>query len=159
MYIGGVDATGLHHLLWESSTTPVDEAMNGYADRITVVLQQGRRFDDRDRQRARHPRRPPRAVQEAGAGADPHDAPRGWQVRGEETTTTRAASTGRRGVGGHGALREAHGGVKRDGFEWEQTFSRGKATGPLKKIGAARAAARRSFFRPDPKIFPDVRFD
>src|SRR5881409_1431115 len=38
MYIGGVDATGLHHLLWEIVDNSVDEAMNGHADRITVVL-------------------------------------------------------------------------------------------------------------------------
>ena len=38
MYIGGVDATGLHHLLWEIVDNSVDEAMNGHADRITVTL-------------------------------------------------------------------------------------------------------------------------
>ena len=36
MYIGGVDAAGLHHLLWEIVDNSVDEAMNGYADRIRV---------------------------------------------------------------------------------------------------------------------------
>ena len=38
MYIGGVDSAGLHHLLWEIVDNSVDEAMNGHADRITVVL-------------------------------------------------------------------------------------------------------------------------
>ena len=38
MYIGGVDAAGLHHLLWEIVDNSVDEAMNGHADRITVTL-------------------------------------------------------------------------------------------------------------------------
>ena len=38
MYIGGVDATGLHHLLWEIVDNSVDEAMNGHADRIEVTL-------------------------------------------------------------------------------------------------------------------------
>src|SRR5205823_493436 len=38
MYIGGVDATGLHHLVWEIVDNSVDEAMNKHADRITVVL-------------------------------------------------------------------------------------------------------------------------
>ena len=32
MYIGGVDSTGLHHLLWEMLDNSVDEAMNGHCD-------------------------------------------------------------------------------------------------------------------------------
>src|SRR6266566_2343484 len=38
MYIGGVDAKGLHHLAWEILDNAVDEYINGYADHITVVL-------------------------------------------------------------------------------------------------------------------------
>jgi DNA gyrase subunit B len=38
MYIGGVDSAGLHHLLWEIVDNSVDEAINGYADRITVTV-------------------------------------------------------------------------------------------------------------------------
>ena len=32
MYIGGVDAKGLHHLVWEIVDNAVDEYLNGYAD-------------------------------------------------------------------------------------------------------------------------------
>src|SRR5207245_9100017 len=49
--------------------------------------------------------------------------------------------------------------VRRDGAEWEQTFSRGKPASALKKVGPARGSGTSIFFRPDPKIFPDVRFD
>src|SRR5512140_2401637 len=38
MYIGGVGATGLHHLAWEILDNSVDEAMNGYASNIVVAL-------------------------------------------------------------------------------------------------------------------------
>src|SRR5262249_21132499 len=38
MYIGGVDAKGLHHLLWEIGDNAVDEYLNGYADSIVVTL-------------------------------------------------------------------------------------------------------------------------
>ncbi len=38
MYIGGVDATGLHHLVWEILDNSIDEAMNGHASNITVTL-------------------------------------------------------------------------------------------------------------------------
>src|SRR4051794_6153768 len=38
MYIGGVGSSGLHHLAWEVLDNAVDEAMNGYATTIAVVL-------------------------------------------------------------------------------------------------------------------------
>jgi len=38
MYIGGVGAAGLHHLVWEILDNAVDEAMNGYASNIRVTL-------------------------------------------------------------------------------------------------------------------------
>jgi glucose-6-phosphate-specific signal transduction histidine kinase len=38
MYIGGVGAAGLHHLVWEILDNAVDEAMNGYASNIWVTL-------------------------------------------------------------------------------------------------------------------------
>ncbi len=38
MYIGGVDAKGLHHLVWEIVDNSVDEYLNGHADAITVTL-------------------------------------------------------------------------------------------------------------------------
>src|SRR5574338_1586029 len=38
MYIGGVGAAGLHHLVWEILDNSIDEAMNGYASNIAVTL-------------------------------------------------------------------------------------------------------------------------
>ena len=38
MYIGGTDARGFHHLLWEIVDNSVDEAINGHAKRIEVTL-------------------------------------------------------------------------------------------------------------------------
>src|SRR5688572_32313340 len=38
MYIGGVGATGLHHLVWEILDNAVDEAMNGFASNIVLTL-------------------------------------------------------------------------------------------------------------------------
>ncbi|MDY6366999.1 MAG: ATP-binding protein, partial [Clostridia bacterium] len=38
MYIGTTSVRGLHHILWEIVDNAVDEAANGYADKIQVVL-------------------------------------------------------------------------------------------------------------------------
>src|ERR1041384_8183766 len=38
MYIGGTDAVGYHHLLWEILDNSVDEVINGFASRIEVTL-------------------------------------------------------------------------------------------------------------------------
>ena len=38
MYIGSTGSRGLHHMLWEIVDNAVDEAANGYADRISVTL-------------------------------------------------------------------------------------------------------------------------
>ncbi len=38
MYIGSTGVRGLHHILWEIVDNAVDEAANGYADKIEVVL-------------------------------------------------------------------------------------------------------------------------
>ena len=158
MYIGGVDATGLHHLLWEIVDNSVDEAMNGHADRITVVL---------------HKDGASATVTDNGRGI-PVDRHAQYKKPALELilTTLHAGgkfeaknyyhSGGLHGVGASvvTALSEKlTARVKRDGFEWEQTFSRGKAAGPLKKLGAARGSGTTISFRPDPKIFPEVRFD
>src|SRR4051812_11170045 len=43
MYIGGTDARGYHHLLWEIVDNAVDEAINGFAKRIDVTLDKDHR--------------------------------------------------------------------------------------------------------------------
>ncbi len=158
MYIGGVDGSGLHHLLWEIVDNSVDEAMNGHADRITVVL---------------HKDGASATVTDNGRGI-PVDRHTQYKKPALELilTTLHAGgkfeaksyyhSGGLHGVGASvvNALSEklvAH--VKRDGAEWEQAFVRGKPAGPLKKVGAARGSGTSIFFKPDGQIFPSTRFD
>src|SRR5437867_4742121 len=158
MYIGGVDASGLHHLLWELVDNSVDEAMNGHADRITVTL---------------HEDGTSCTVADNGRGI-PVDRHAQYKKPALELilTTLHAGgkfeaknyyhSGGLHGVGASvvTALSEKLvARVRRDGAEWEQTFARGKVMGPLKKVGAARGSGTTIFFRPDAKIFPEVRFD
>ena len=38
MYIGSTNTNGLHHLVWEIVDNAVDEALNGYGNKITITL-------------------------------------------------------------------------------------------------------------------------
>ena len=38
MYIGSTGIKGLHHILWEIVDNAIDEAANGYAKKVKVVL-------------------------------------------------------------------------------------------------------------------------
>jgi len=38
MYIGSSNGNGLHHLVWEIVDNAVDEALNGFGSKITVVI-------------------------------------------------------------------------------------------------------------------------
>jgi len=158
MYIGGVDVAGLHHLLWEIVDNSVDEAINGHADRIVVT------------------------IHEDGASATVADNGRGIPVDVHEKykkpalelilTTLHAGgkfeaksylhSGGLHGVGASvvtALSEEMVATVRRDGGEWQQSFSRGRAKTKLRRIRAARGSGTTIFFRPDREIFPDVRFD
>jgi len=48
--------------------------------------------------------------------------------------------------------------VRRDGFEWEQSYARGVATSKLTKKGPARGSGTTTFFRPDPQLFGKQEF-
>ncbi len=158
MYIGGVDKTGLHHLIWEVVDNSVDEAMNGHCSRIDVVLaKDGETL----------------AVSDDGRGI-PVDVHKKFKKPAVELilTTLHAGgkfeaknylhSGGLHGVGASvvTALSDKMTvRIKRGGHEHVQSFSRGKPTGRLKKGRKIRGTGTSIEFHPDPKIFSKVKFD
>jgi DNA gyrase subunit B/topoisomerase-4 subunit B len=158
MYIGGVGATGLHHLVWEILDNSVDEAMNGHASNITVTLHEdGASITIADDGR--------------GIPVDKHPATKKSALEvifttlhagGKFDATSYKTAGGLHGVGAsvvNALSKELVATVRRDGAEWEMRFKQGKATGALKKNGAARGSGSTVFFRPDTTIFPKVEFD
>ena len=157
MYIGGVDTTGLHHLVWELLDNAVDEAMNGHASRIEVSLHQdGSTVTVADNGRGipvdLHPQFKKPALELILTTL---------HAGGKFSDQNYAHSGGLHGVGASvvNALSDRMVAcIRRDGVEWEQRFRRGKATTPLKDKGKVRGHGTTLTFHPDPDIFPSVSF-
>ena len=158
MYIGDTAKTGYHHLLWEILDNSVDEAINGHADRIEVVL-------DADHKGV--------SVQDNGRGIPLEVHPK-FKKTGLEIVLTilhaggkfegknYRVSGGLHGVGASvvNALSESLTAyVRKGGEEFQQTFERGAATSKLKKNGKTSKRGTQIHFRPDAKIFGKQQFD
>jgi DNA gyrase subunit B/topoisomerase-4 subunit B len=158
MYIGGVGTTGLHHLVWEILDNAVDEAMNGYASNIYVVLHKDSSSitvtdDGRGIPVDKHPTTKKSALEviftmlHAGGKFEGQNYKTAGGLHGVGASVVNALSS------------DLHATVKRDGASWEMSFKRGKPTGPLKKAGPARGTGTTVYFHPDSTIFPKVEFD
>jgi DNA gyrase subunit B/topoisomerase-4 subunit B len=158
MYIGGVGSAGLHHLVWEVLDNAVDEAMNGFASNIVVTLHKdGSSITVADDGRGipidKHPTTKKSALEviftvlHAGGKFEQGNYKTAGGLHGVGASVVNALST------------ELCAQVKRDGTLWEMSFKRGKPTGPLKKVGAARGTGTTVYFHPDPTIFPKIEFD
>jgi DNA gyrase subunit B/topoisomerase-4 subunit B len=158
MYIGGVGAAGLHHLVWEILDNSIDEAMNGYASNIAVTLHaDGSSITVSDDGRGipvdKHPKTKKSALEVIFSTL---------HAGGKFEGTNYKTSGGLHGVGAsvvNALSKELVATVRRDGAQWEMKFKQGKATGALSKAGAARGTGTTVFFRPDSTIFPKVEFD
>ena len=158
MYIGGVGAAGLHHLVWEILDNSIDEAMNGYASNIAVTLHaDGSSITVSDDGRGipvdKHPKTKKSALEVIFSTL---------HAGGKFEGTNYKTSGGLHGVGAsvvNALSKELIATVRRDGAQWEMKFKQGKAIGALSKSGAARGTGTTVFFRPDSTIFPKVEFE
>ncbi|MBN2193256.1 MAG: type IIA DNA topoisomerase subunit B [Polyangiaceae bacterium] len=157
MYIGGVGATGLHHLLWEILDNSVDEAMNGHASEIIVTLHQdGKSVTVADNGRGipvdSHPKYKKSALElifatlHAGGKFENKSYRTAGGLHGVGASVTNALS----------ARLVAR--VKRDGAEWEMEFCAGVPQRKLQRVGPARGTGTSVYFHPDPTIFPKTDF-
>lgn len=157
MYIGGVGSAGLHHLIWEIVDNSVDEAMNGHASEINVVLHKdGSSITVSDDGRGipidKHPKLKKPALEiifttlHAGGKFEGGNYKTAGGLHGVGASVVNALSS---------RLKTT---VRRDGFEYEMEFRAGKVTKPLKKVGRVRGSGTKVFFAPDPKVFPKTNF-
>jgi DNA gyrase subunit B len=157
MYIGGVDARGLHHLIWEVVDNSVDEYLAGECDRIDVTL---------------HKDGCSVTVEDNGRGIPVDQHKKTGKSALEVILTTLYAggkfsdknyvrSGGLHGIGSSAvnALSETMvATVRRDGSEWRQRYKRGRPTTKVEKVRSYRGHGTSIFFRPDDEIFRRVAF-
>ncbi|MBX3444641.1 MAG: DNA gyrase subunit B [Planctomyces sp.] len=157
MYIGGTDARGLHHLVWEIVDNSVDEYLAGECDRISVSLHKDLAsitVDDNGRGIPvdLHPRTKKSALETILTTL---------HAGGKFSNKNYARSGGLHGVGSSvvtALSEELVATIHRDGAEWQQRYKRGKPTTPLKQLRPFRGHGTSIFFRPDADIFRRVQF-
>ena len=158
MYIGSTDARGLHHLIVEVVDNSIDEAQNGYADRIDVTI----RADGTVR------------ISDNGRGIPVSVHPKTGRPA-VETVMTVLHAGGKFGEGGgykvtgglHGvgvsvvnALSEwCEVEVRRNGKVYFQRYRRGVPEADLKVIGESDSTGTTTTFKPDAEIFETLEFN
>ncbi|MFB6231648.1 MAG: type IIA DNA topoisomerase subunit B [Salinibacter sp.] len=159
MYIGGTGRPGLHHILWEVVDNAVDEATNGYASKIEVVLHEdGESITVSDNGRGipvdEHPEKEIPTVQlilttlHSGGKFDASNYITSGGLHGVGVSVVNALSE------------ELVATVKRDGKEYQQRFRRGTPVTDLEVTKeSTRGTGSEISFRPDPEIFESVEFD
>ena len=157
MYIGSTGPRGLHHLVYEVVDNAVDEAMAGYCDEISVVIE----TDNAIR------------VEDNGRGF-PVDIHPTEKKPGVEVAMTTLHAGGKFDHGSYKVSGGLHGvgvsvvnalsewlevEVMRDGRRYHQRYERGDKASELREIGSAEATGTIVRFRPDPEIFEALDFE
>jgi DNA gyrase subunit B len=159
MYIGSTGEMGLHHLVYEVVDNSVDEALAGYADKIEVTIHLDNSITVVDNGR--------------GIPVDMMDID-GEKIPAAQVVLTKLHAGGKFDASSYKVSGGLHGvGVScvnalseeldleiwRDGFTWEQTYSKGDPTSKLKKAGASKKLGTKVHFLPDRSIFTATEYN
>ena len=154
MYIGSTGELGLHHLVYEVVDNSVDEALAGYADKIEVTIHLDNSITVVDNGRG---------IPVDNMDIDGEKIPAAQVVMttlhagGKFDSNSYKVSGGLHGVGVscvNALSEELDLEIWRDGFTWEQTYSKGEPTSKLRKAGAAKVkTGTKVHFVPDKSIF------
>lgn len=152
MYIGGTDEKAWHHLPVEIMDNSIDEAVAGFAKKITVNLIDAKTIEITDDGRgipvAEHPKFPGKSALEVILTT--------LHSGGKFNNNVYKTSGGLHGVGSsvvNALSSEMIVTISRDGYEWTQTFSRGKPTSKMTRGAATKNYGTKIRFTIDDEIF------
>ena len=157
MYIGDVGVRGLHHLVYEVVDNSIDEAMAGHCDTVNVTILEGNGIKVKDNGRGipigMHEKEGVSALQvvmtKIGAG-------------GKFDKDSYKVSGGLHGVGVscvNALSNDLKAEVFRDGKAYIQEYQKGKASYPVKEVGASDYRGTQVTFQPDDTIFETVEYN
>src|ERR1700686_4869439 len=159
MYIGSTGEIGLHHLVYEVVDNSVDEALAGYADKIEVAIHLDNSITVVDNGRGI-------PVDDMVIDGEKVSAAQvvmtTLHAGGKFDSSTYKVSGGLHGVGVscvNALSEELDLEIWRDGFTWEQTYSKGDPTSKLKKAGATKKFGTKVHFLPDRSIFTATEYN
>ena len=156
MYIGSTGPRGLHHLVYEIVDNSIDEALQGYCDRIYVSLNEDGSV----------------TVKDAGRGIPVEIHPKTGKST-LETVLTVLHAGGKFGGGGYKVSGGLHGvgisvvnalskwlvaDVYRNGKIYRQTYEKGITTSELEVVGESHHTGTIINFMPDETIFDEIEF-
>ncbi len=159
MYIGSTSLRGLHHLVYEVVDNSIDEALAGYCTHIEVTIEEDNSITVVDNGRgipvAMHKVGKPAVevvltVLHAGGKFGGEGYPISGGLHGVGISVVNALSVWTKVF------------VKRDGYLWNISFTRGRTEQPLKKIRPLEKneeTGTKVSFKPDQEIFPDTVYD
>ena len=152
MYIGGTDEKAWHHLPIEILDNSIDEAVAGFAKKITVNLIDAKTIEITDDGRGipvdEHPKFPGKSALEVILTT--------LHSGGKFNNNVYKTSGGLHGVGSsvvNALSSEMIVTISRDGYEWRQTFSRGKPTSKMTQGNPTKNHGTKIRFTIDDEIF------
>ena len=157
MYIADTATRGLHHLVYEVVDNSIDEAMAGYAGKITVRINNDGSV----------------IIEDDGRGIPVEEHPDlGCSTLQGVMTVLKFGGKFHKGAyqtsgGLHGVgvtvvnfLSEwCEVEVRRDGHVYQQEYERGVPTAEVARIGTTDRMGTKTTFKPDPQIFPVTQFN
>ena len=155
MYIGSTGSRGLHHLIWEIVDNSVDEAMAGYADKVTVKL-----LEDGGVEVIDNGRGIPVEMHASGAPTIQVVMTQ-LHAGGKFDSDSYAVSGGLHGVGisvVNALSTRVEAEIKRDGKHWYQNFQNA-IPDDLVEGGNARGTGTKIRFWADPEVFETTEYD